>query len=80
MFAFTLVAFRRRDAWAWVLTAAATALLTVAAFGQIGALTSADPKTPSVEAARSAIGKGLAQLKARGSVETTDDVFRRRGS
>ncbi len=51
-FAFTLIAFRRTQTWAWIFTAAGVALLFVSAFGQIGALATAPPEMPSAEATR----------------------------
>lgn len=51
-FAFTLIAFRRTQTWAWIFTGTGVALLFVSAFGQIGALATAPPEMPSAEATR----------------------------
>ena len=52
-FFFTVMAFRRSDAWAWVLAGSSTLALTVGAFSQIGALATADPAMASGDAVRS---------------------------
>lgn len=51
-FAFTLIAFRRTQTWAWIFTGTAIVLLFASAFGQIGALATAPPEMPSAEATR----------------------------
>lgn len=52
-FAFTLIAFRRAQLWAWIFTGVGVALLFFTAFGQIHALAMAPADMPSAEATRS---------------------------
>ena len=51
-FAFTLIAFRRTQTWAWISAGNGVALLFVTAFGEIGGLATAPPEMPSAEATR----------------------------
>jgi hypothetical protein len=52
-FAFTMLAFRASAKWAWGFTGVCSVLLLTTAFGQIGALASATPGTPSSQAIHS---------------------------